>query len=61
MNLVCIKHEPSSLVVKKNIQKHNYKKANIVKQNCKKVNGSSQSAEIKAHEEKCVKYEWRKY
>ena len=65
MNLVCIKHEPSSLVMKKSIQKHKHclKKAKIAKQNFKIVNGSSQSAEIKIrdNEENRIKYEWSKY
>ena len=65
MNLVCIKHEPSSLVMKKSIRKHKQclKKAKIAKQNFKIVNGSSQSAEIKIrdNEENHIKYEWSKY
>ena len=64
MNLVCIKNEPSSLVMKKSIQQHYCKKkANIVKQNFKLVNGSSQSAEIKIrdNDENRIKYEWSKY
>ena len=64
MNLVCIKHEPSSLVMKKSIQQHYCKKkANIVKQNFRIVNGSSQSAEIKIrdNDENRIKYEWSKY
>ena len=65
MNLVCIKHEPSSLVMKKSIRKHNHclKKAKIAKQNFKIVNGSSQSAEIKIrdNEDNRIKYEWSKF
>ena len=65
MNLVCIKREPSSLVMKKSIRKHNHclKKAKIAKQNFKIVNGSSQSAEIKLrdNEDNRIKYEWSKF
>ena len=65
MNLVCIKHEPSSRVMKKSIRKHNHclKKAKIAKQNFKIVNGSSQSAEIKIrdNEDNRIKYEWSKF
>ena len=65
MNLVCIKHEPSSLVMKKSLRKHKdcLKKIKIADQNFKIVNGSSQSAEIKIrdNEDNRIKYEWSKY
>ena len=65
LNLVCIRHEPSSLVMNRGIQKLNYckKKAKIAKQNYEIVNGSSQIAEIKIpdNEENHIKFEWSKY